>query len=492
MSRAFVAACAVALVGTLPAAASHRAVAPGPSFPLRAAFYYPWFPGAWHQRGLDHYSQYTPTLGYYSSSDPNVVRTHVRAMLWGGIHAGIASWWGRGDRTDLRMPQLLQVTSAMKARFLWTIYYEPEGQGDPSVARIRSDLTYIRDRYAKKPDFLHVGKKFVVFVYSDINDACAMAQRWHAANTVGAYIVLKVFAGFRSCSAAADSWHQYAPATPTQSFAPWSYTISPGVAQADEPAPRLPRDLDRWRSSVLDMVASHARFQLVTTFNEWGEGTAVESAQEWASPSGYGAYLDALHGEAVVTGGTDPVVAAVGDIACDPTEKSFNGGNGTSNACKQLATSTLALSLHPTAVLTLGDSQYEDNAYAKYLVSFDPSWGRLKPLIRPTIGNHEYLSAGASRYFRYFGAAAGDPAKGYYSYDLGAWHLLSLNSECSHVGGCGRGSPQETWVRADLAAHPAGCVLAYWHEPRFSSGEHVDAQQMATIWNDLAAAHADL
>src|SRR3954468_6702187 len=143
MSRAFVAACAVALVGTLPAAASHRAVAPGPSFPLRAAFYYPWFPGAWQQRGLDHYSQYTPTLGYYSSADPNVVRTHVRAMLWGGIHAGIASRWGRRVRTAVRRRHLLRVTSAMKARVGRTIYCEPGGGGDPAVARIGSALTYI-------------------------------------------------------------------------------------------------------------------------------------------------------------------------------------------------------------------------------------------------------------------------------------------------------------------------------------------------------------
>jgi glycosyl hydrolase family 99 len=493
--RVLVAVCAAALVASLPAAAAQRAVPRQPGFPLRAAFYYPWFPGAWRQKGLEHYSLYTPTLGYYSSGDPNVIRSHVRAMLYGGIHAGIASWWGRGDRTDLRLPQLLSVTAAMKAKFWWTIYYEPEGQGNPSVAQIRSDLRYIHDRYANKPNFLHVGKRFVVFVYADANDGCATAERWKAANTVGAYVVLKVFAGFRTCDAQPQGWHQYAPASPTQDFAPWSYTISPGFAKADETSARLARDPARWQSSIRQMVASHARFQLVTTFNEWGEGTAVESAQQWSSQSGYGTYLDALHanggGTSPPTAG-DPLVVAVGDIACDPTDKNFNGGTGTAQSCKQLATSDLALALQPTAVLTLGDTQYEDNTYAKYLQSFGLSWGRLKPLIRPTVGNHEYLDAGAGGYFKYFGPAAGDPAKGYYSYDLGTWHVLSLNSECSYIRGCGAGSAEETWVRADLAAHPSTCVLAYWHEPRFSSGEHGDATQMGTIWNDLVAAHADV
>ncbi len=497
IARALIAA---ALVLLLPAAgaAKRPPAAPTPPVPLRAAFYYPWFPGAWHQRGFDHFSAYTPSLGYYSSSDPTVIRKHVRAMLYGGVHAAIVSWWGRGDRSDARMPQLLKASAAMKARFWWTIYYEPEGQGDPSVSRIRSDLRYIRDRYARRADFLHVGKRFVVFVYADPNDGCGMASRWKAADTVGAYVVLKVFPGFRSCTAKPDAWHQYAPSAPTQSYAPWSFSISPGFARVDEPAPRLARDTARWDASIRQMVASHARFQLVTTFNEWGEGTAVESADQWASASGYGAYLDALHvnGKVATTppppSTADPVIAAVGDIACDPTESSFNGGQGTASACHQRVTSDLAIALHPAAVLTLGDTQYEDNAYTKYLASFDLSWGRLKPVIRPAIGNHEYLTSGAAGYFHYFGAAAGDPAKGYYSYDLGTWHLLALNSECSHVGGCAVGSPQETWVRADLAAHPNACVLAYWHEPRFSSGEHGDASQMATIWNDLVAAHADV
>src|SRR6185436_21167773 len=109
-----------------------------------------------------------------------------------------------------------------------------------------------------------------------------------------------------------------------------------------------------------------------------------------------------------------PIIAAAGDIACDPADASFNGGNGTATACRMKATSDLLLGLGLTAVLLLGDNQYEDGAAAKYQASYHPSWGRLKAITRPLPGNHEYATPGAAGYLSYFGAAAGDPAKGYY------------------------------------------------------------------------------
>jgi hypothetical protein len=192
------------------------------------------------------------------------------------------------------------------------------------------------------------------------------------------------------------------------------------------------------------------------------------------------------------TAAGDPVIAAAGDIACDPASGNFNGGLGTSSSCRQRYTSDLLVGLAPAAVLTLGDNQYEDATYTKYLQSFDPSWGRLKPLIRPGVGNHEYLTGGAAGYFQYFGAAAGDPAKGYYSFDVGAWHLVALNSNCSQAGGCGSGSPQEAWLHADLAAHPTGCTLAYWHHPRWSSGQHGSSASYDAFWRDLYSAGVEL
>jgi len=276
----------VALADAAPAAQD-----PQPSFPIRAAFYYPWFPQAWDQQGFDPFTNYTPSSGFYGSG-LNMTKRHIAAMQYGGIEAGIASWWGQGSRTDLRIARLLE--AAAGTSFRWSIYYENETKGDPSVDQLRSDLTYIRDKYGNDPSFLRVNGKFVVFVYADGNDACGMVDRWKQANTVRAYIVLKVFPGYRDCLRQPNSWHQYSPAVAADHQEGYSYAISPGFWKKGD-AVLLARDLARWRLNVRRMVTSRARWQLITTFNEWGEGTAVESAREWQSSSGYGAYLDILH-----------------------------------------------------------------------------------------------------------------------------------------------------------------------------------------------------
>jgi hypothetical protein len=131
-------------------------------------------------------------------------------------------------------------------------------------------------------------------------------------------------------------------------------------------------------------------------------------------------------------------------------------------------------------------SRYYSGTADEYTNCYEPSWGRFKARTRPAIGDHEYETPGGAGYFNYFGAAAGDPTKGYYSYDLGSWHIVVVNSECEHVGGCDPGSPQEQWLRADLAAHPANCTLAYWGAARFSSGAvHGNHDSMASMWKAL-------
>jgi acid phosphatase type 7 len=190
--------------------------------------------------------------------------------------------------------------------------------------------------------------------------------------------------------------------------------------------------------------------------------------------------------------GTGPRIAAAGDVACDPGDSSFENGQGSGSSCRQRATSELLVGAGYAAVLVLGDIQYEDGAYSKFLASYDPSWGRVRSITKPVPGNHEYRRNGAAGYYRYFRAAAGDPAKGYYSFDLRGWHLVALNSNCSAVGGCGTGSPQERWLRADLAAHRAFCTLAYWHHPRFSSGLHGSDSTYRAFWQVLHDANADV
>jgi hypothetical protein len=262
-----------------------------PTFPIRAAFYYPWFPEAWSQQGIDPYTNYHPTLGFYSTT--SVINAHVAAMRYAGFTAGIASWWGQGSKTDGRMSALLSAASGV--HFRWAIYYEQESTGDPTPAQISADLAYIQGQYASSPGYLKVNGRFVVFVYASGTDGCGMVDRWAQGNTVNAYVVLKVFSGYTSCASQPDGWHQYGPAAATDSQPGYSYTISPGFWKAGEATPRLDRDPTRWVSNIASMKASNAPWQLVTTFNEWGEGTSVESADEWSSTSGYGTYIDALH-----------------------------------------------------------------------------------------------------------------------------------------------------------------------------------------------------
>ena len=188
----------------------------------------------------------------------------------------------------------------------------------------------------------------------------------------------------------------------------------------------------------------------------------------------------------------DPVIAAAGDIACDPADPNFNSGIGTASFCRQMATSDLLVGAGLAAVLALGDDQYETGTASAFLGSYAPSWGRARGITRPLPGNHEYYTAGASGYYGYFGGAAGDPAKGWYSFDLGTWHFVVLNSNCAAVGGCGAGSPQEQWLRRDLAAHPAGCRLAAFHQPRFSSGTHGDDPAFDPFWRALFEAGVDV
>jgi len=191
----------------------------------------------------------------------------------------------------------------------------------------------------------------------------------------------------------------------------------------------------------------------------------------------------------------DPVVMAAGDIAC--------GVGSTGGRCQQMATSDLLVATNPRAVLPLGDVQYECGEASDFTSFYDPSWGRVKAISHPAVGNHEYRTStdpvapcygnplGARAYFDYFGAAAGQVDKGYYSFDVGAWHLIALNSNCSPAGGCGVGSPQWTWLINDLAAHPTACTLAYWHAPLYSSGGRATSGVKA-LYQALYDADADL
>jgi chitodextrinase len=176
----------------------------------------------------------------------------------------------------------------------------------------------------------------------------------------------------------------------------------------------------------------------------------------------------------------EPILLAAGDIAgCD------------SNGDEETAA---ILDGQAGTIAALGDLAYENGTAAEFSSCYGPSWGRHRDRTYPAPGNHEYLSSGAAPYYAYFGDRAGPSAPGYYSYDLGAWHIVSLNSNCSSIsGGCGPGSPQEAWLRADLAASSALCTLAYWHHASFSSGTtHGPSDRMRALLDLLHAHHADV
>jgi len=177
----------------------------------------------------------------------------------------------------------------------------------------------------------------------------------------------------------------------------------------------------------------------------------------------------------------DPVLVGAGDIAsCDD----LAGAEATAKLIDKI----------PGTVFAVGDLAYPDGSDEQFANCYAPTWGRFKDRTRPAPGNHEYhKGGGASGYARYFGDAAGDPSKGYYSYELGAWHIVVLNSECLEVGGCETASPQGQWLTQDLAQHPAGCTLAYFHKPLFSSGgKHGNDPEMKPPWDVLYHAGADI
>ena len=192
---------------------------------------------------------------------------------------------------------------------------------------------------------------------------------------------------------------------------------------------------------------------------------------------------------AAVAGAQAPIVAAAGDIACAPS------GPVTATTCRQMKTSDLFVA-NPAikAVLALGDEQYETGALADFQAAYAHSWGRALAKTHPVPGNHEYAGgSNGAGYFAYFGARAGDPAKGWYSFNVGQWHLIALNGNCTHIaGGCGASSDQMTWLESDLAAHHPACTLAYWHQSRFSSGPQGNLAAYDAIWKALYSHHVDV
>ncbi len=430
---------------------------------FRATFYYPSYPEAWSQQG----SHYTPIFGSYSSTNQGVIDSHLRSLQYGKFDAGIYSWWGQTSNENARFPQMLSRTAAVYPALRWALYYECEGSAastcpggpDPSESQVATDLAYIKSTHGSNANYLQVDGKPVVFVRNANDTDCSVVTKYKNANTtVGVYLVLKVFAGYRNCVDQPDSWHQYDPSTDRDVQAGYSFMISPGLV----------RDLTRWNQDVRDMTASPEMWHLVVSFNGWGEGTQVEHSNELETN-----YLDAL-----ATDGqpqpTPQVLAGAGDIA--------SSGND------DAATANLLDAINPTTVFTAGDNAYGTGTFSQFSLYYDPTWGRHKATTRPAPGNHDYDTTGAAGYFDYFNGVgtftgpAGDRDKGYYAYNLGSWRIYALNSEID----ASATSAQVTWLKNDLAANSdVRCVLAYWHKPLKSAGTHGDNSYVKPLFQAL-------
>jgi len=232
---------------------------------------------------------------------------------------------------------------------------------------------------------------------------------------------------------------------PVPSDAPWSYMIAWGDGSSTTGTTQS--QLTPIAASHVYSSVGHDSIRVVVTNSAGLSGRDSVAVQIQALASSY-------------------VLVGAGDIA----DCSASGDSITANLLDGIA----------GTVIAIGDNAYPSGSNADYANCYNPTWGRHKSRTRPVAGNHDYSTSGAAGYYAYFGASAGDPAKGYYSYDLGDWHILALNSNIAHTVG----SPQERWLRADLAASSKRCALAYWHHPLFSSGSLSDTSTRA-FWQAL-------
>jgi len=271
-------------------------------------------------------------------------------------------------------------------------------------------------------------------------------------------------------SPTSPSFAKGGPKVKSISVSPSSATLTPGQTTQLTAAASPPNSASSftWGSSNTG----------VATVSSTGLVTAVAPGTASISASAGG-----VSGNSTITvtsSSPDPVLVGAGDIA----SCSSSGDE---------ATATLLDGIAGT-VVTLGDNVYDNGTSTEYTNCYGPSWGRHKARTRPSPGNHEYNTTNATGYYGYFGSTAGDPTKGYYSYDLGNWHIVVLNSNLScAVISCAAGSPQEQWLRGDLAANTKPCTLAYWHHPRFNSGaSHGNDIDVAPFWDALYEFNADV
>jgi hypothetical protein len=264
-----------------------------------------------------------------------------------------------------------------------------------------------------------------------------------------------------------------------------SVTVAPGNGQSLEVSP-----------SAATVLANSSQRFTATLRNR--DGVVIPSTPVWSSTNPNVATVDASGLARGKMAGSATIEAKVGNLVAGATltvsaraASAVLVGAGDIADCTSSGDEATAILLDGIAgtVFTAGDNAYPNGSATDFSTCYAGSWGRHKARTRPVAGNHDYQTFAAAGYFGYFGSAAGDPTKGYYSYDLGSWHIIALNSNLNMAVG----SPQEVWLRADLAANTTLCTLAYWHHPRFSSGaNHGSSPAAQPLWQALYDLGADV
>jgi len=269
-------------------------------FPVRGTFYFPTFDNiesAWRDRNGNLPIHY-PSLGLYSSSDPDVVTAHVEAMEYGKIDLAISSWLGSGTNYDRsRMTMLLEETSKQNAGMKWTVSYEVDRLGLPSPEGIQSNLEYLKKWFAWQNAWAHIDGKPVIYVNND--GGCDVAERWMTGAATDWYVVLRVFDGYERCEYQPDSWYDQRVKASNDGIDNQEglyYNLAPGQWRIGRPRPDLERSSPReWCDNVQDMVESNEQWQMIVSFNNATLGTSIEPSLDWRSASRYGFFLDCLH-----------------------------------------------------------------------------------------------------------------------------------------------------------------------------------------------------
>jgi hypothetical protein len=474
--------------------------------PIRAVFSYPWFPNAWSQRGISPFSHFEPSLGYYDSADIAVIDTHMAQAGRAQIDAFISSWWGRGHHTDEALAAIMaRVPNSPNPSIKHTIYYEEEGQSDPSPATIVSDLNYLADRFFSDPGYLRVDDKPVIFVWADPGDGSNMAARWAQAKadySGDLFVVLKVYSGFRDDPNQPDSWHQYGPSTPYHEHLPYSVNISPGFWHRTETTPRLVRDPDRFRTDTRRMVDSGAFWQLITSWNEWGEGTGIEPTTQFGTT-----YLDILNqsGIAAAASGTPtqtPASATTVPPPPPPPAATFTvAGDIGGDPDRAGEVFTSMASIDPDFFLLLGDHSYREiepeSAWCDWAKSYFPPAFPIQTIV----GNHED-DGRVDGFIRNFTAcipdrmhSIGDYGVQYY-FDTGPVRVIMIAADIPVDGVTyryDRPGPHRDWLLAavDEAEANGQWTIIGMHKVCITTGNKSCEIGEATI-NDLITHGADL